>query len=143
MKPLSYIGISAGVEPGCENLVLMCMDFRFHRRLGDVLGFAGYREFDVLAMPGSSKALCESASRGLILDSIATAIAVHGVKRVLIVDHVDCRAYGGSEACSDPDAEARMHERALREAALIVLERFPDLEVVPVYAAWDYAYVVE
>lgn len=143
MKPLSYIGISAGVELDCENLVLMCMDFRFHRRLGDVLGFAGYRDFDVLALPGSSKSLCESASRGIILDSIAIAISVHGVKRVLIVDHVDCRAYGGSAACADSDAEVRMHERALREAVLIVLERFPDLEVIPIYAAWDYAYVVE
>lgn len=143
MRTLSYIGISPGTELGCENLVLMCMDFRFHRRLADVLGFAGYRDFDLLALPGSSKAIREQATRGIILESIATAIAVHGVKRVLIVDHVDCRAYGGSEACSDSDAETRMHESALREAAGVVKERFRDLEVIPIYAAWDYAYAID
>lgn len=143
MKALNYLGIAPAEGTVCENLLLICMDFRFHRRLIDVLGFAGYHEMDLLALPGSSKSLIDLESREVVLKAVSTAITVHGVKRLIIVDHIDCKAYGGSEAFASSEQEISHHTEMLNKAAIIVSAMFPDLEVVKLYAAWDYVSSIE
>ncbi len=137
MRTLSYVNFAEEPSHECENLVLMCMDFRFHEKLAQVIGHSGYRQFDLLALPGGSKSVVDESSRGVMLAAIEIGVSAHKVKRVIIVDHVDCRAYGGSEAFESPEAEELRHTEALLEASGIVRERFPELEVVLVYAAWD------
>ena len=143
MKNLSYIGLSSEGALHCDNLVLMCMDFRFHKRLSEALAFEGYRDYDLLAVPGASKAVRYSVTREVILDSVKVAVAAHDIKLLIIVDHVDCKTYGGSEAFATPEDEMEMHRGTLREASEIVKTRFPDLKTLTLYAAWDRLVVLE
>lgn len=143
MQTLSYIGINPGVADTCDNLALMCIDFRMHRKVCDALTYGGYRDFDLLALPGGSQALIDEDSRPTVLAAIEKAIALHKTKRLIIANHVDCGAYGGSGRFADPNEETAMHEDALRQAAEIAKSRFPELEVVLVYAGRDRVVVVE
>ena len=137
MRTLSYVNCRKTTAQVCDNLVLMCMDFRFHKQISDLISCAGYRDFDIIALPGASKAVLSDVSRDVVLGAVKLVIGAHGVKRVIIVDHVDCRAYGGSEAFTDSSTEERTHQEALQQAAAILKDSFPDLEVVLVYADWD------
>ncbi len=113
------------------------MDFRFHKQISDLISYAGYRDFDLMALPGASKSVVGETSRQTVMDALRLVIEAHGVKRVIIVDHVDCRAYGGSEAFTSAEAEEQAHHDALEQAAALIQESFPQLEVVRVYADWD------
>lgn len=137
VRTLSYVNFLKSTPQVCDNLVLMCMDFRFHKQISDLVSYAGYRDFNIMALPGASKAVLNDVSRDAVLSAVRLVIDAHGVKRVIIVDHVDCRAYGGSEAFADPSSEEQTHEEALQQAAAILRDSFPGLEVVQVYADWD------
>lgn len=137
MRTLSYVNFTHEPSHECENLVLMCMDFRFHEKLAQVIAHSGYRQFDLVALPGGSKSVTDEISREAVLAAIRVGVSAHNVQRVIIVDHVDCRAYGGSEAFAGPEEEELRHTDALLEASRIIREKFPELEVVPVYAGWD------
>lgn len=137
MRTLSYVNFLKSGAEGCENLVLMCIDFRFHKQISDLISYAGYRDFDIVALPGASKSLVDEQSRVTVLNAISRAKELHGINRVIIVDHVDCRAYGGSAAFADSRSEEEHHDHKLEQASAIVRENFPDLEVIQLYADWD------
>jgi carbonic anhydrase len=136
MRTLSYVSFAEEHAHECENLVVMCMDFRFHEKVSQVIEHSGYRQFDLVAMPGGSKSITDEATRAAALAAIEIGVSVHHIRRVIIVDHVDCRAYGGSEAFESPEAEESRHADALLQAGRIIHERSPELEVLPVYADW-------
>lgn len=137
MRTLSYVNFLRGQARECDNLAVMCMDFRFHRRVCDLLSYAGYRDYNLMALPGASKSVLSETSRETVISAIRLVVDAHGVKRVIIVDHVDCRAYGGSEAFPNAAAEEQAHRDALSQAANVISESFPKLQVVGVYADWD------
>lgn len=117
----------------CENVVVRCMDFRFHADLPALLaehfGVECF-EYDSPGGCGGAMSLIDDVSRELILNALDLAISLHGVRRLVIVNHVDCGAYGGSERFGAPAAERDFHAGQLREARDIALQRHRDLEVV-------------
>ena len=137
MQTLSYVNFAQEHAHECDSLVVMCMDFRFHAKIAEIIAHSGYRQFDLVALPGGSRSITDEGSREAVLSAIEIGVTVHKVRRVIIVDHVDCRAYGGSEAFKDAEEEERRHTDALLEASRIVREKVPGLEVVPVYADWS------
>jgi hypothetical protein len=51
------------------------------------------------------------------------------------VNHSDCGAYGGSSKFNgDSEAEQKFHEEELQKARSIISEKYPDKEVILVYA---------
>jgi len=60
---------------------------------------------------------------------------LHHVRKIVIINHQDCGAYGGSAKFNgNAEAEQKFHEEELRKAKSIILEKYPDKEVVLVYA---------
>lgn len=137
MRTLSYANLHRCGARNCENLVLMCMDFRFHRQIADLLSSAGYGSFDVLALPGASKAVADEGTCGAFLAALDTAITLHGIKRVMIIDHVDCGAYGGSSSFGSFEEEEEFHMEALRQAGEVIRDTHPSVEVVGAYMDWS------
>lgn len=124
----------------CDNLVIRCMDFRFHARLAELLAqhFGVERfECDSLAGCGGSKAIIDEQWRAVIFQALDLAVPLHRVRRVIIVDHVDCGAYGGSGKFGDRRDEAQFHAERLREAREIVHRSYPQLEVALFYQDRD------
>lgn len=121
----------------CENVVVRCMDYRFHAQLPALLSahFGVERfEYDSPGVgAGGSLSLIDERSRALVLEAVQRAVALHGVKRLIIVDHIDCGAWGGSERFDNPEEEQHFHAARLREAREIASDACPELEIVLFY----------
>lgn len=111
----------------CEVLVLTCMDFRFreatHKFVEESLHI---KQFDgPVSIPGACKGLAER--NALVTEfaklAIETAIKVHNIKKVIIVHHAECGAYG----ISDPDVEFRKQIEDEKKGDAILRDLFPDL----------------
>lgn len=121
----------------CEAVVLTCIDFRFWREtLEFVEKELGLLSFDFPSLPGSAKAINECMKdEDVALSCIGVPINLHHAKKVVIVNHQDCGAYGGSKKFNgDDEAEQKFHEEELKKAKAKILEKFPDKEIVLVYA---------
>jgi len=121
----------------CEAVVLTCIDFRFWREtLEFVEKELGLADFDFPSLPGSAKAVNECVSgEDLAISCIGVPIDLHHAQTVVIVNHQDCGAYGGSKKFDgDANAEQVFHEKELKKAKAIILEKYPDKEVMLVYA---------
>ena len=94
----------------CEAVVLCCIDFRFWR---ETLEFAekelGLKSFDFPSLPGAAKAINEG--NDLALGCVSVPCDLHHAKKIVIVNHADCGAYGGSSKFDgNSEAEQKFHE---------------------------------
>jgi len=142
-RACNYINFHRDSPLQCENLVLMCFDFRFRKGISDLLPHAGFSEFDLISLPGASRSLVNEDIRETALRAIRLAMDLHGVRRVILVDHEDCAACGGSKAFAGSEDEETFHAGSLREAAAILREAFDGIEVVTLYAGWWHMKPVE
>jgi carbonic anhydrase len=123
----------------CEAAVLSCIDFRFWKEtVSFVENELGIESFDFPSLPGSAKAINESEKNGLAMSCISIPIELHHAKKVIIVNHEDCGAYGGSEKFGeDRMEEQKFHEGELKKAKGKILEKYPEHEVILIYARLD------
>lgn len=108
--------------PHCEAIVVTCIDFRFQRLFERWLheNFDS-RYYDRVAYAGGV------LNWDIVFPMIEFAQKAHRVKRVILVNHEDCRAYGDAGT-----PERHVHD--LREARKRVLQAFPDVTVELYYA---------
>ena len=109
-----------------STLVVTCVDFRFRELfaewIAERLGFA-----DLIAMPGASQAVLEIPA---VVQQIKRMVSLHHVERVVVADHIDCGAYGGSKKFGgDLSAEVGMHQEQLEKARALLLREVPGVEV--------------
>lgn len=121
----------------CEAVVLACIDFRFWKEtMKFVEEELGIKSYDFPKMPGSAKAIndCQSET-DVPLQCIGVPCDLHHAARIIIVNHADCGAYGGSkEFKGDDEAEQKFHEIQLKSAKEKILKYYPGKEIVLVYA---------
>jgi carbonic anhydrase len=90
-----------------------------------------------LATPGSD------GDRGFVLDQIRKSMRPHGTRRVILMAHSDCGAYGRLEGGfhGDARAETAHHQRELARAAVKLMETIPGVEVQAYFidfeGVWD------
>lgn len=126
----------------CEAVLLRCIDPRFHRPLEEMLGpwllaSAGSAEFASMALPGAARALVDPTSRPVLLQALELATGLLEASRLVIANHADCGMYGGSGVHDNPDEETHFHAEQLRQAAAVVRDAYPHLQVVLLYQDWD------
>lgn len=119
-----------------EALLLTCMDFRLTEAVSDYMksrGLAGKYDHMVLAggalgvVAGDNPAWAET-----FWQHLALARSLHGIQRLIVIDHRDCGAckqFIGATCADDRDAEMATHMRAMEELADEVKTREPCLEV--------------
>jgi carbonic anhydrase len=82
---------------------------------------------------GGAKCLAspsEDPDRDFVLKQIRISIALHQTRRVVLMLHSDCGAYGGLAAFGgDPQVEAEKQAEELRRAATALRQVFPELQV--------------
>lgn len=105
----------------CAALIITCSDFRFkaaERALAETAGLAD--DYDLIARPGAIRALVAPrtpAARETLEEEIALLWKLHGFTRVLMVNHMSCRAY---DDLATGDGQRAVHVAHLREAAGVV-----------------------
>lgn len=121
----------------CEAVVLCCIDFRFWKEtMKFVEEELGIKSYDFPKMPGSAKAINECENEiNVPMKCIGVPCDLHHVEKIVIVNHADCGAYGGSkEFKGNLEAEQKFHEGELKVAKEKILKYYPGKEVILVYA---------
>jgi len=119
----------------CDAVVLTCIDFRFWREtLEYIEKELNIKSFDFPSLPGAAKALNQCAENDIAMQCVSVPCDLHHVKKLVIVNHQDCGAYGGSKIFNgDEAAEENFHKQELEKAKAKVLTKYPGLEVILVY----------
>lgn len=119
----------------CDAVVLCCIDFRFWKETAEfVEKELNIGNFDFPSLPGAAKAINESAEGDMVSQCISVPIDLHHAQKIVIVNHEDCGAYGGSKKfAGDSEAEQKFHEGELRKAKEKIFTKYPDKEIILVY----------
>lgn len=109
----------------CEALIVTCIDFRFQEYINNWISanFAP-KTFDRVAFAGGVKNL------EIILGQIEIARRLHHIKKVVLINHEDCGAYGET-------GTPEKHAEDLKNAASTIRQKFPDLAVETYYFHLD------
>src|ERR1039457_18465 len=117
----------------CDAAIVWCFDNRFDLGFRKYLKRTGIVYTDPIKVAGCAKCLASPEHEGdreFVLDQIRQSIALHRTKRVILIVHSDCGAYGGLEAFkNDAAAEAEHHRQELERAARILHAAIPGIAV--------------
>lgn len=121
------------------SIVISCIDYRFWPQALPLLE-KKYGEFDLIEMAGASKNLVsplEPQDKTAILENIGIAIKLHHSKRIILTNHMDCGAYGGSSKFKSKTEEIGFHKKELAKAKKIIKAKFPSLVVKTEFLTMD------
>jgi hypothetical protein len=117
----------------CDAAVLWCFDNRFELGFRKFLKRIGVVNSDPIKIAGGAKSLASpqvETDREFVLEQIRTSMRLHGTKRVILMVHSDCGAYGGLAGFGgDARAEAKHHHCELQRAAANLQKAVPGIEV--------------
>lgn len=117
------------MEHTCPAAVITCIDFRFWQKLLDYMATRGETSFDLISMAGGAKNLIDNETRPVIFKQLDICTQKHCIKKVYLVNHIDCGAYGGSAAFASREEEEEKLIGDLGKAENFIKEKYPDLEV--------------
>jgi len=127
-------------------IVVRCMDFRTITSLHDHLISLGLKDqYDLVSIAGAAKNLVdpvEPTDPQFFLRQISIAQSLHQVTQVILINHMDCGAYG-SVKFANKEEERKRHESDLKKAKEIIERHFPGITVKTVLANFVPATVVQ
>jgi carbonic anhydrase len=119
--------------------VVQCIDPRFRTPVEHLLAEdlkIPINEMTVTSVAGGAHDLARRMpGKGLIRFGCEVATNHHGAGMIVLINHHDCGAYGGSEQFASLEAEMRFHEEQLTQARDYILKKVPVREVRG-YFAW-------
>lgn len=113
------------------SVVLLCIDYRFWPHALPLLE-ERYGAFDLIEIAGASKNIVsplENEDKVTLLENISISINLHHSERLILTNHTDCGAYGGSSKFVSHDEEILFHKNELESAKKIAQEKFPELKI--------------
>lgn len=132
----------------CDAAVLWCFDSRFDLGFRKFLKRIGIVYADPIKVAGGAKSLASpdpETDREFVLEQIRKSIRLHDTKRVILMVHSDCGAYGGlAEGFGgDAKAEAAHHQRELALAAANLAKAIPGIEIQAYFVDFEGIWDVE
>jgi hypothetical protein len=126
----------------CDAAILWCFDNRFELGFRKFLKRIGVNSSDPIKIAGGAKCMASpehETDREFVLEQIRKSMRLHGTRRVILMLHSDCGAYGGLTAGfgGDAAAEAIHHERELQRAATNLRAAIPGIEVQGYFVDFD------
>jgi hypothetical protein len=116
----------------CEALVITCSDFRFKSAERAFLEASGLTDdYDLIARPGAARPLVaprSPAAADTLRDEIALLWSVHHFPRILLVNHMSCRAY---DDIASPENEREVHAGHLRRAVQVIADAYEGVSAEP------------
>lgn len=108
-----------------ESIVITCIDFRFQEVIDKWISQNfSHRTFDRVAFAGGVKSL------EIILGQLEISVRLHHIKKVVLINHEDCGAYG-------EEGTKEKHAEDLKASKAKVLKIYPNLEVQTFYLHLD------
>jgi carbonic anhydrase len=118
----------------CDAAIVWCFDNRFDLGFQKFLKKIGVQHSDPIKIAGGAKTLASperESDREFVLDQIRKSIRLHNTKRVILMVHSDCGAYGGLAHGfgGDTRAEFAHHKVELEKAAAFLEQSIPGIQV--------------
>src|ERR1700687_5832382 len=117
----------------CDAAILWCFDNRFELGFRKFLKRIGVAHSDPIKVAGGAKCLASperESDREFVLEQIRKSMRLHGTRRVILMLHSDCGAYGGLGGFWGGAAGAGgTHQRELQRAADNLKAAIPGIEV--------------
>ncbi len=117
-------------------LVISCMDYRLRTELENyMVHLLGPDSYDEVALPGAALGVLNDHFplwNQTFTQSLDLAISLHGVKRVIFMDHEDCGAYKliiGKDCCTDLVKEDKAHAAQMDVVRKFMQEKYPAIKV--------------
>ena len=113
------------------SIALLCIDYRFWPDTLPKLK-KRYGAFDLIEIAGASKNLIspqEKEDKEALLDNIEISIRLHNPERIILTNHTDCGAYGGSNKFASHRQEIAFHRKELQKAKQVIKNKFKKLKV--------------
>ncbi|MBI2113217.1 MAG: hypothetical protein HYT50_01390 [Candidatus Wildermuthbacteria bacterium] len=108
----------------CKALVLHCIDFRFRKSLTNFLESKFGDSYDLVSVAGSVKSLVSDNPEGnFILEQMKISDKLHKPQTILLIQHEDCGAYGGSAAFGNDFSKEQEYQNAELEKAEALLKQ--------------------
>jgi len=133
---LAWPGALARAAGKADVLLLCCMDYRLIDETERYMSGRGLRnKYDEVILAGASLgALTEKfpAWNKTFWEHLDVAIDLHGIHKVIVIDHRDCGAYKvvlGEDFAKDPAKETKIHALKLNELKKQINAKQPKLEV--------------
>jgi hypothetical protein len=123
-----------------DGAVVWCYDQRFELTLRKFIKRRGLEHPDHIRVAGGAKCLATpepELERQFVLDQVRKSIRLHATRRVLLMVHADCGAYGGKLAFANPEDERRHHLGELERAAACLTDNLPGIAVECYFADFD------
>jgi carbonic anhydrase len=109
----------------CEALVIHCIDYRLQKYLNDWLDKnSGSGNYDRVAIAGGAQDIYSA------LKHTELAVRLHKIRKVILINHEDCGAYGA-------EGTLMRHKADLDETHGKILDKFPNLAVERYYLRLD------
>jgi len=126
----------------CDAAILWCFDNRFELGFRKFLKRIGVNSSDPIKIAGGAKCMASpehETDREFVLEQIRKSMRLHGTRRVILMLHSDCGAYGGLTAGfgGDAAAEAIHHERELQRGATNLRAAISGIEVQGYFVDFD------
>lgn len=127
--------------------IIWCYDDRFSKALLAFTDNCGIKNYDLVKIAGGAKSLAspqDFSEREFVLKQIQTSIKLHGTKKVILMNHADCGAYGGSKNFkNDEIVERKTHEDELKKAEIFLKDNLPSgIKIEKVFACFNEVYTV-
>ncbi len=122
--------------------IVWCSDDRFSRVLHAFIEHEGFKHCDIIRRWGGAKALdhpAYEAERVQLFHDIKISIKLNHPKKVILMTHSDCEAYGGLEAFNgDLELEQHQHVANLATASQIIRNNIPtNIKVELIFVDFD------
>jgi len=112
----------------CETLVVHCIDYRLQGFLNKWLeSNLPAQSYDRVAIAGGVNDVF------YVIRQVDVAVRLHSIRKVLLINHEDCGAYGA-------EGNYGRHKSDLQEAERKIKALFPDLDVETFYLHLDGAF---
>lgn len=119
-----------------QAIALSCIDFRFRKAVQNFLDKElGLRDVDFKGDAGGVKQIVEKTPAGdWICKNFEISFDLHEADKIILINHEDCGAYGGSKNFSAETEEAEFHSEQLRQAVAILKEKYPNKQIEAYFA---------
>ena len=124
--------------------IVWCLDDRFTELCEAFIKDRGFTRVDRVIVAGGAKSLASpehenDADRYFISDQVKKSLALHNPRRIILMTHSDCGAYGGKAKFGSDEGEIEIHRKELvaaREALAAALD-LRGIEVETVFADFE------
>ena len=121
----------------CKNLLIRCMDFRLYKETRKWIVSSDLFEggFDVISIAGAGKELVDGSEevRNNLMKHIGISVEIHQAKKIILFHHSDCGAYALDYKFNSVQEEKEKQLSDMKKVKEIILEKYPEVEVVFVW----------